>query len=481
MIGRKGCVRSALECCKLLLSLDERDPQGALFQLDFFALRAGQLEWLLAFLPQRKGGGAMSMPSAVYSYALAALFLRQAVDGGERNDPEQLERARAALAETTGVEGTMRHALLLHPAARALLPFPPCAPPSLAQPRPRPASDRAPPHPPHCLLSAISLVSLPARCSRSSWSASLPPTPCPSTPSGGASWTTSSSRRGPPAHAPGDGLLAAARMVSSARPGESGDEAPVSRSITDVSPWAALLPQNATCNDSASLEQLVDIFVERHHSLYRPAAVCSHLKRCAAAAAAEADGAAPAGPGTVRDWAAVREEVFQASDHNSCAAPVFLPAAPSRARTFRLALTWRRAKALSTQRHPLRSRAARSYSHLTVASFGDASARALPPDENPFLQQRAPAPVPGLPGGAPGDLRALQARRLLASSLGPASAFGARARLEPADADADLPFILSRPPSPTGDGEGPPRSGAGAASGGARRHPAGPSAHPPDP
>lgn len=58
----------------------------------------------------------------------------------------------------------------------------------------------------------------------------------------------------------------------------------------------------------------------------------------------------------------------------------------------------------------------RRYSHLIVASFGDASARALPPDENPFLQQRAP-PVRmmgGAAGGgggeAPGDLRALQAR-----------------------------------------------------------------------
>lgn len=119
MIGRKGCVRSALECCKMLLSLDPRDPQGALYQLDFFALRSGQLEWLLRFLPQHREGSLMSMPSSVYSYALATLFLRQAIDGGERKDPAQLEEAKAALAGTTGVEGTMRHALLLHPAVRS--------------------------------------------------------------------------------------------------------------------------------------------------------------------------------------------------------------------------------------------------------------------------------------------------------------------------------------------------------------------------
>lgn len=58
--------------------------------------------------------------------------------------------------------------------------------------------------------------------------------------------------------------------------------------------------------------------MERHHSLYRPATVNSHLKRSAAAAVAEAEGAAPAGPGSVRDWAAVREEVFPPSDSNSC-------------------------------------------------------------------------------------------------------------------------------------------------------------------
>ena len=50
ILGRKGCSRTALEFCKLLLSLDPaNDTFGALLRLDFYALRSHEYEFLLEF------------------------------------------------------------------------------------------------------------------------------------------------------------------------------------------------------------------------------------------------------------------------------------------------------------------------------------------------------------------------------------------------------------------------------------------------
>jgi hypothetical protein len=48
-LDRRGCHRSALEVCKFLLSLDSDDPKGALFCIDYFALRSQQYKWLEQF------------------------------------------------------------------------------------------------------------------------------------------------------------------------------------------------------------------------------------------------------------------------------------------------------------------------------------------------------------------------------------------------------------------------------------------------
>ncbi|KAE8657766.1 Translocon at the outer envelope membrane of chloroplasts 33 [Hibiscus syriacus] len=43
-MDRRGCHRSALEVCKFLLALDSDDPMGAMFCLDYFAVRAGEYQ-----------------------------------------------------------------------------------------------------------------------------------------------------------------------------------------------------------------------------------------------------------------------------------------------------------------------------------------------------------------------------------------------------------------------------------------------------
>ncbi|KAG8278755.1 Transcription factor 25 [Homalodisca vitripennis] len=47
-VGARACCRTALEFCKLLLSLEpEGDPLGVLLTIDFYALRAQKYEWLI--------------------------------------------------------------------------------------------------------------------------------------------------------------------------------------------------------------------------------------------------------------------------------------------------------------------------------------------------------------------------------------------------------------------------------------------------
>lgn len=48
-VGQKGCYRTALELCKLLLNLSpDDDPLAVSLMIDFYALRAQEYSWLVA-------------------------------------------------------------------------------------------------------------------------------------------------------------------------------------------------------------------------------------------------------------------------------------------------------------------------------------------------------------------------------------------------------------------------------------------------
>jgi len=50
VLGRKGCCRTALEFCKLLLGLNPKDDtHGVLLRIDYYANRAKESEYLLEF------------------------------------------------------------------------------------------------------------------------------------------------------------------------------------------------------------------------------------------------------------------------------------------------------------------------------------------------------------------------------------------------------------------------------------------------
>lgn len=105
-LDRRGCHRSALEVCKLLLSLDYNDPKGALLCIDYFSLRAQEYRWLEKFVDEYRSDNSLWIfPNFSYSLAFARFFIEH--DSSSSDSSEQNEKA-------TSTE-LMKQALMLHP------------------------------------------------------------------------------------------------------------------------------------------------------------------------------------------------------------------------------------------------------------------------------------------------------------------------------------------------------------------------------
>nr|XP_006812287.1 PREDICTED: transcription factor 25-like [Saccoglossus kowalevskii] len=72
-VGQRGCYRTALEFCKLLLSLDsDNDPLCASLMIDFYSLRSQQYSYLIRMYNEWQGHKNLSqLPNFAYSIALA--------------------------------------------------------------------------------------------------------------------------------------------------------------------------------------------------------------------------------------------------------------------------------------------------------------------------------------------------------------------------------------------------------------------------
>jgi hypothetical protein len=75
---RRGCGRTALELCRLLLSLDDADPKQVLLLVDYCAVRGAQFDWLLNLHHEMKDQECplQSLPSIHFHAALASFLLR---------------------------------------------------------------------------------------------------------------------------------------------------------------------------------------------------------------------------------------------------------------------------------------------------------------------------------------------------------------------------------------------------------------------
>lgn len=106
-MDRRGCHRSALEICKLLLSLDSDDPMGAMFCIDYFALRAEEYAWLERFAEEYSCDSSLWLfPNFSYSLAVCRFYLErdELLSNKEKNDT-----GKAASVDL------MKQALMLHP------------------------------------------------------------------------------------------------------------------------------------------------------------------------------------------------------------------------------------------------------------------------------------------------------------------------------------------------------------------------------
>lgn len=72
-VGARACYRTALEFCKVLLSLDpEGDPLAIVLALDFYALRAQKYDWLIQIASEWEATRNLSqLPNFAYSVAVA--------------------------------------------------------------------------------------------------------------------------------------------------------------------------------------------------------------------------------------------------------------------------------------------------------------------------------------------------------------------------------------------------------------------------
>lgn len=105
-MDRRGCHRSALEVCKLLLSLDSDDPMGALFCIDYFSLRAQEYQWLERFAEEYRTDSSLWLfPNFSFSLAVARFYLER--DAASKKDIAEAEKATSS--------DLMKQALMLHP------------------------------------------------------------------------------------------------------------------------------------------------------------------------------------------------------------------------------------------------------------------------------------------------------------------------------------------------------------------------------
>lgn len=101
-VGQRACYRTALEICRLLLSLDpEEDPLGVILCIDFYALRSMKYEWLIcAYEEWEPVRNVSQLPNFAFSVAMAYFQLD---DPGSENKLMSNDLLQKALIMFPGV------------------------------------------------------------------------------------------------------------------------------------------------------------------------------------------------------------------------------------------------------------------------------------------------------------------------------------------------------------------------------------------
>lgn len=117
-LDRRGCCRSALEVCKMLLSLDSDDPVGALFCIDYFSLRTQQYEWLELFADQYGSDNSLFLlPNFSFSLAIARFYLERDAPIKQTRQTDTVSSSETPQTDTVSSRELLKQALMLHPLA----------------------------------------------------------------------------------------------------------------------------------------------------------------------------------------------------------------------------------------------------------------------------------------------------------------------------------------------------------------------------
>lgn len=97
-VGGRACYRTALEFCKLLLTLNDSDPLAIKLALDFYALKAKEYLWFIEFVEEFDAlKNLLQLPNFAYSIAVAHFYM----------SPD----------DTTKADSLLQNALLMFPSA----------------------------------------------------------------------------------------------------------------------------------------------------------------------------------------------------------------------------------------------------------------------------------------------------------------------------------------------------------------------------
>ncbi|XP_033729246.1 transcription factor 25-like, partial [Pecten maximus] len=107
IVGQKGCNKTALEFCKLLLSLEpEMDPMCVLLMIDFYALRAQEFSFLVRLYQEWEAHRNLTqLPNFAFSVPLAMFFLATSQE-------EEPSKADAMLQDSLMMFPGLLHPLL---------------------------------------------------------------------------------------------------------------------------------------------------------------------------------------------------------------------------------------------------------------------------------------------------------------------------------------------------------------------------------
>lgn len=116
-VGSRACHRTALELCKRLLTLDpDTDPLCSTLMIDFYAVKAGEIQWLVDLYNfWEKPRNLSQLPNFSYSVALSYhLLAEKAARSSSKTSEEDLQLAEKA-------DSLIQYAILMFPSV--LLPL----------------------------------------------------------------------------------------------------------------------------------------------------------------------------------------------------------------------------------------------------------------------------------------------------------------------------------------------------------------------